>query len=100
MVKLPHPEYLNSKDVNIKDKVKAEIELQKKFILEYDTWIKKLHKNYLNIATCPAKSKLYATLLEQEKLEIKSNSSDIEAIKKQQSILKNLQFPRLLEVYQ
>jgi len=48
--------------VNIKDKVKAEIKLQKKFILEYDTWVKKLHKNYLSIVTDPTGFNLYSTL--------------------------------------
>ena len=35
VVKLPHPEYLDSQDINIKDKVKAEIKLQKKFTTSY-----------------------------------------------------------------
>ena len=62
MVKLPHPEYLDSQDINIKNKVKAEMKLQKKFILEYDTWVKKLHKNYLSIVTDPTGFNLYSTL--------------------------------------
>ena len=100
VVKLPHPEYLDSQDINIKDKVKAEIKLQKKFILEYDTWVKKLHKNYLSIVTDPTGFNLYSTLSWQKIVEAKSDISSIETIKKQQAILKTLQFPRLLEIYQ
>ena len=100
VVKLPHPEYLDSQDINIKNKVKAEIKLQKKFILEYDTWVKKLHKNYLSIVTDPTGFNLYSTLSWQKNVGVKSDISSIETIKKQQAILKTLQFPRLLEIYQ
>ena len=100
VVKLPHPEYLDSQDINIKNKVKAEIKLQKKFILEYDTWVKKQHKNYLSIVTDPTGFNLYSTLSWQKDVGAKSDVSNIETIKKQQAILKTLQFPRLLEIYQ
>lgn len=100
VLKLPRPFYLQDKDFSIIEKVKHEINLQKKFILRHEQLIKKYHKEYFTFVTEDTDSDLYQNFSGSYSCLQKWSGLSFEEINKKRVLLQKIKIPRLLEVYQ
>lgn len=99
VVKLPRLESFELWETKIRNKVKEEILLHNRFILEYEFLVKKLHKEYLQIISQPYSSTLFETLDKTDKIKDRK-SENLSIISHQQEVLQTIKIPRLLDIYQ